>query len=124
MIIEDKATKGKPATSRKFTDDTGHTIRVTVHGETQPPWPDRPAPNITVEDPGCVDTPAPQPTDCQQHDCSYYSHYLRHGPPQLSHADFHKAESECLKLQAKTETMPLPTMLERRLDRLEGLVRA
>lgn len=54
MIREVSGTNSRLSHSRTFRDThDGHTICVTVHGETKPPWPDRPAPNILVEDLGC-----------------------------------------------------------------------
>lgn len=40
---------------------------------------------------------------CERQECTYYTHYLAWGPPDLSHEAFHQAEKACLKVQATAE---------------------
>jgi hypothetical protein len=42
---------------------------------------------------GVDDTPAwTEPEECRAHTCSYYTHYLVYGGPDLTHEGFHAAE--------------------------------
>jgi hypothetical protein len=40
---------------------------------------------------------------CERQECDYYTHYLRYGPPAMSHAAYHKAVQECLCWQTRAE---------------------
>ena len=66
---------------------------------------------------------------CERQVCTYYSFYLRQGPPDLNHAAYHVAERECelwqnraLNLQA--EGMKVPYEVEWMCQKYERMVRA
>ena len=40
---------------------------------------------------------------CERQECDYYTHYLRYGPPAMSHAAYHKAVQECLLWQRRAQ---------------------
>jgi len=66
---------------------------------------------------------------CERQECDYYTHYLRYGPPAMSHAAYHKAVQECLFWQKRyLEALDDPgspvSALERIVTRLEQEVRA
>ena len=74
------------------------------------------------------------PEACLDERCSYYTHYLRHGPPNLNHAAFHDAEAACRHWQRKAEMWykehprpdqgNLPRVIESMCQKLEKEVRA
>jgi len=77
------------------------------------------------------------PQECREERCSYFTHYLRYGPPDLPHAAYHAAERECDEAQKQYEeycsaedAFPGVTVtatkerLARRVLRLEKEVRA
>lgn len=35
------------------------------------------------------------PEVCRQHTCSFWTHYLAHGPADLTHEGYHAAEAQC-----------------------------
>jgi len=68
------------------------------------------------------------PEECMSQRCTYYTHYLRYGPPDMPHAAFHVAEKECQERQLALERMEAEGKyspgLERIVERLEKEVRA
>ena len=66
---------------------------------------------------------------CSLQTCSYYAHYLRHGPPTLNHAAYHAAERQCMEMQEVfqdylRQNKPIPSHLDRLCGKLEQEVRA
>jgi len=66
---------------------------------------------------------------CQTESCTYFTHYLRYGPPSMSHAAFHKAEEECLTWQKRAMDYldrgeDVPDYVERMCRKLEAEIRA
>ena len=66
---------------------------------------------------------------CELHQCSYYSHYLRWGGPDMSHEAFHIAEKECLDWQNRAgeywkNDQEEPDWIYRRCRALERQIRA
>lgn len=45
---------------------------------------------------------AHMPPECQQHECSYFAHYLAQGPADLTHEGYHQAEKQCEIAQQKS----------------------
>jgi hypothetical protein len=41
------------------------------------------------------------PAECREHRCGYYTHYLAHGAPELTHEGYHAAEKKCDAAQRK-----------------------
>ena len=69
--------------------------------------------------------------DCRRHRCSYYWHYLAHGPAELTHAGYHAAERHCSRVQGGVEKwldqnpgICPPNSLERQAEYWERKVRA
>ena len=65
---------------------------------------------------------------CSREECDYYTHYLRYGPPTMSHAAYHKALGECLDWQEiamgyQDRDEEIPTWVERMCQKLETEVR-
>lgn len=46
---------------------------------------------------------AHMPEECQQHECSYFTHYLAYGGPDLTHEGYHQAEENCTRAQKLVE---------------------
>ena len=66
---------------------------------------------------------------CKAETCTYYTHYLRHGPPVLPHAAFHQAEKECTEWQERALTCfknneSPPRFVTKMCEKLEKEVRA
>jgi hypothetical protein len=66
---------------------------------------------------------------CELHQCTYYTHYLRWGGPDMSHEAFHIAEQECLYWQARAEAdwregQDEPDWILQRCRKLEKEIRA
>ena len=66
---------------------------------------------------------------CAQEECDYFTHYLRYGPPTMSHAAYHKAVQECLIWQTRAqkemdETQMIDRSTMKMVLRLEQEVRA
>jgi hypothetical protein len=73
------------------------------------------------------------PQDCRERKCSYYTHYLIYGGPDLTHEGYHGAEKECEAAQRRAQEWmdnpandgkDLPKGLEDRCKRWEQAVRA
>lgn len=72
--------------------------------------------------------------ECLAEQCTYYTHYLRHGPPTIPHAAFHIAEKACDHWQRRAETWfkehpradqgNLPQVIEYMCRKLEKEMRA
>jgi len=53
-----------------------------------------------------------EPEECRLHQCSYYTHYLVYGGPDLTHEGFHEAErqaEEHAKYCSRIQRGPCPT---------------
>ena len=62
---------------------------------------------------------------CHKQQCSYFTHYLRYGPPVMPHTTYHKVEAECshwqgLALKCVSE---VPRNVEQMCERLEKEIR-
>ena len=67
--------------------------------------------------------------ECELQLCSYYTYYLRYGPPTLNHTAYHKAEADCLEWQKKAEEysnkgQDEPDYIHRMCNKLEEEIRA
>lgn len=67
--------------------------------------------------------------DCELERCTYYTHYLRYGPPTMSHAAFHRAEADCLQWQKRAEEYwrndhDVPHYIDVMCRKLEAEIRA
>jgi hypothetical protein len=66
---------------------------------------------------------------CERQECSYFSHYLREGPPDLPHTSYHAAEEACILWQTRAEKLmetgrDLSTEVKRMVEKYERMVRA
>ena len=69
------------------------------------------------------------PEACLVGRCTFYTHYLKHGDPDLNHAAYHAAEMQCEGAQAaalaqQDKGRELSLAQERYLARLEARIRA
>lgn len=71
--------------------------------------------------------------DCRRGRCTYYNHYLRCGPAELTHPGYHAAEQECRAWQQRLsewwelhahDDVPEPAYLARQCALWEKKVRA
>jgi hypothetical protein len=73
-----------------------------------------------------------EPDDCTLKQCSYYQHYLAHGPMELTHDGFHAAERKCELVQKRIDdwmiqhpdNYKIPDHLLQEAERWERRVRA
>ena len=70
------------------------------------------------------------PAKCREKKCSYFTHYLAFGPPDLTHDGFHAAEVKCEEAQKRAsewyeahEHKPLPAALDQLCREWETRVR-
>ena len=66
---------------------------------------------------------------CARQRCYYYTHYLSPFSPNMSHAAFHKAEKECLRLQdfllsQLDRFRVVAPELQEEVEKLEEMIRA
>ena len=71
------------------------------------------------------------PLECREERCTFYSAYMRWGPPAMPHAAFHAAERDCQDAQLICEDWlhqhrgeELPPGMSRWVQNLEKEVRA
>ncbi len=66
------------------------------------------------------------PKACIEERCTYFTHYLRHGPGTIPHAAYHAAERECERWQEKALSYKAcpPAWVERMCQKLEAEIRA
>lgn len=56
------------------------------------------------------------PEECRRHECSYYTHYLAYGGPDLTHEGYHQAEKNCERAQKQVEDWYAGHDYNRRLE--------
>lgn len=73
---------------------------------------------------------ATMPEACRKHECSYFTHYLAYGGPELTHEGYHQAEQKCEHYQKAASDwhdahgFEHPSPYEQQCTRWEAAVRA